>query len=210
MQTIKIIAADPFFFEEQYVPEHELSSKIYLTRIERLRKRMHQDKLDWVLIYGDRERFANISTSPPTTVAEEALLLISKEGRRAIIVGNEGWDYTLQIPYEIERFLYRGFSLQGQVRDTTAALTDILTSLGITKDSMVGITGYKYFIDGECPDPTIATTSPLPAHPHLHARRPEEVRNYTRTLTGLGEGISPSPQQREVAWAEARAVKAAV
>ena len=212
MQTIKIIAADPFFFEEQYVPEHELSSKIYLTRIERLRKRMHQDKLDWVLIYGDREHFANIEYfSTYDCRFEEALLLISKEGRRAIIVGNEGWDYTLQIPYEIERFLYRGFSLQGQVRDTTAALTDILTSLGITKDSMVGITGYKYFIDGECPDPDHSYDLPHYLLTLIFTLADQKkCINYTRTLTGLGEGIRLTlTSAEEVAWAEARAVKAA-
>jgi len=212
MQTIKIIAADPFFFEEQHVIEHELSSEVYLARIERLRARMHQDSLDWVLIYGDREHFANIEYfSTYDCRFEEALLLISKEGRRAIIVGNEGWDYALQIPYAIERYRYRGFSLQGQVRDTTAALTDILTSLSITKDSTIGITGYKYFIDGECPDPEHSWDIPHYLLTLIFAvADAAKCRNYTRALTGLGEGIRLTlTSAEEVAWAEARAVKTA-
>ncbi len=212
MQTIKIIASDPFFFEEQHVKEHELSSDVYLKRIERLRERIQQDNLDWVLLYGDREHFANIEYfSTYDCRFEEALLLISKEGRRAIIVGNEGWDYTLQIPYEIERFRYRGFSLQGQVRDTTATLTNILTSLGITKDSTIGITGYKYFIDGECPDPDSSYDIPHYLLTLIFTvAESKKCRNYTRALTGLDEGIRLTvTSAEEVAWAEARAVKTA-
>jgi hypothetical protein len=212
MQTIKIIASDPFFFEKQHVAAHELSPSVYLTRIERLRKRMEQDRLDWTIIYGDREHFANIEYfSTYDCRFEEALLLISKSGRRAIIVGNEGWDYTLQIPYEIERYRYRGFSLQGQVRDTTASLAAILTDIGITRQDTVGITGYKYFIEGECPDPEHSWDLPHYLLQLIFSVADEKkCSNYTRALTGLGEGIRLTiTEAEEVAWAEAQAVKAA-
>ncbi len=212
MQTIKIIASDPFFFEEQHVEQHTLSPSIYLNRIERLVRRMEEDNLDWTIIYGDREHFANIEYfSTYDCRFEEALLLIAKSGKRAIIVGNEGWDYTLQIPYAIERYLYRGFSLQGQVRDTTDSLTSTLKTLGITTKDKVGITGYKYFIEGECPDPDHSYDLPHYLLNLLFSTVDEKrCRNYTKALTGLGEGIRLTiTEAEEVAWAEGQAVKAA-
>lgn len=212
MHTIKIIASDPFFFEEQQVASHALSTGVYLRRIDRLIARMASDGIDWTIIYGDREHFANIEYfSTYDCRFEEALILISQTGRRAIIVGNEGWDYTLQIPYEIERYLYRGFSLQGQVRDSCDCLLSILKKLGITKSEAVGITGYKYFIEGECPDPDHSYDLPHYLLNLIFSIADEKrCRNYTKALTGLGEGIRLTiTDAEEAAWAEAQAVKTA-
>jgi hypothetical protein len=212
MTPIKIIKTDPFFFEEQHVPMITLPKEIYLDRIDRLTARMRKDNIDQVLIWGDREHFANIEYfSTYDCRFEEGLLVINKNGGRAIIVGNEGWDYTLQIPYEIDRHLYRGFSLQGQVRTTIDTLTEILTSLGISKESRIGVVGYKYFLEGECPDPLHTYDVPHYLMQLLFELGDEKkIQNYTTALTGLPDGIRMRLYSAtEVAWVEARAVKVA-
>jgi hypothetical protein len=64
---------------------------------------------------------------------EEALLILSLEQRPALVVGNEGLDYSAIIPFNLQKVLFQSFSLVGQPRGKSKSLKEIYQSAGIQK-----------------------------------------------------------------------------
>ncbi|QTQ11941.1 hypothetical protein HRI96_06875 [Treponema parvum] len=206
MSCVKIVNTDQFFFEEQNVPRPIFEEKDYQVRIDRLLKEIKSDGLDFVVIYGDREHFANIEYfSSYDCRFEEGLLIISREGEKSIVTGNEGYAYSFQIPYEIKRYLYQNFSLQGQPRNKSNDLDSVLRSVGLNKKSKIGVVGYKYFYEDEkhifdLPQYIMETL--------YDVGDKDNIINYTNVLTGLDRGIRLKiTTAKEVAWAEYQAIK---
>ena len=103
-----------------------------------------------LLIYGDREHFANLAwTCNIDPRFEEALLIISQNEMPLILIGNECEGYLPHSPLyktgDIRAELYQPFSLLDQDRSKSRTLSDILSSEGMTKASKVGAVGWKYF-----------------------------------------------------------------
>src|SRR5215203_244533 len=76
------------------VPEGmpEIPAQVYAARIERLREQMERSGFAALLVYADREHSANLSYLTGFDPRfEEALLVLSKEGDPAMLVGNECW-----------------------------------------------------------------------------------------------------------------------
>lgn len=171
----------------------ELSQSIYLERLELLRQRIKDRGLDCVVLYGDREHFANIEYfSRYDCRFEEALFVIDSFGRRSIVVGNEGEAFCRFIPYDINIIRFRDFSLQGQPREGSPELSDIFKALGIVKGSRVGLSGYKYFADESRFD--------VPEYIVRELRRAagdENVVNFTKELTGLPNGLRMTVRRPE-------------
>ncbi|HOJ11425.1 MAG TPA: hypothetical protein PK733_12660, partial [Clostridiales bacterium] len=67
------------------------------------------------------------------------------DGKLTLLVGNEGWNYSFISPLNLERILYRNFSLQGQPRDNQPCLKEVFKNCGIDKYSNIGVIGQKYF-----------------------------------------------------------------
>lgn len=104
--------------------------------------------LDFLVVYGDREHAANIAyLSGFDPRFEEALLLLSRNGRRKLLVGNECLGYLPDGQSELEVELFQDFSLLGQPRGTSRSLGTILQEFGIGPGSRVGCAGWKYFPD---------------------------------------------------------------
>ena len=141
MKKVDIVNANPFFLEEvNYSTVPVLDSDEYLQRIDLLLERLRSRRLTHAIIYGDREHFANIEYFTGYDPRfEEALLIIDKEGKITIIVGNEGWSYSFKIPYEINRILYQNFSLQGQPREKLKPLSKVLSEVGLSSSTKIGI-----------------------------------------------------------------------
>lgn len=139
----------------------------YEQRLQKLLLRAAAQQFDAVLVYGDREHFANLAyLTGYDPRFEEALLILTHErdgflerlfGRSAppdwrpirprtpaLLVGNEGWGYAEISPIRLERILYQNFSLPGQPRDRSESLESILRAQGITAGSRVGVIGWKY------------------------------------------------------------------
>jgi hypothetical protein len=203
----------PFdIIQEESESIFHLPDEVYVRRVELLRERMAQTGTDYVIIYGDREYFANIEYfTRYDSRFEESLFILSQTGKKAIVVGNEGWAYSYYIPYEIDRLHYLHLSLQGQPRENTLALREVFTQAGISKDSRVGVVGHKYFHEGEIEDP--AHTYDLPSYmiqELFRAADEKNVTNYTKEIIGLPDGLRIILRNpAEAAFIESRAVKAA-
>jgi len=132
-----------------------LSPEIHELRIEKLRKLMAADRIDAVVIYGDREHCANIAyLCGYDPRFEESILIVGKEGIPALLVGNEGWGYCELAPLPVKRILFQSLSLLGQDRSKSKSLEMIFNEEGISKGSQIGVAGWKYFFTEEFTNPS--------------------------------------------------------
>jgi hypothetical protein len=109
---------------------------------------------DWLVVYADREHFANIlflSGFEPRF--EEALLLLGPQDRRVLVVGNEGLGYTpvARLP-GLDVRLAQSLSLMGQDRSKAPAVEAVLRDSGLAKGQSIGVAGWKYMEAAEWPD----------------------------------------------------------
>lgn len=136
--------------------EPKISAEIYLDRLERLRKK--SKPYTHLLVYGDREHFANIQyLTGYDPRFEEALLIVDiQEDQQWMLIGNEGIGYleTSPIKEQLKPVLYQPFSLLAQPRNRSKPLKTILTEADINQNSTVGVAGWKYYTQQESPDPT--------------------------------------------------------
>ncbi len=100
---------------------------------------------DWVVVYGDREHYANITyliNFDPRF--EEALFILGPDGSRTLVVGNEDMGYGAVLPFPVNMVLAQSLSLSGQQRDTSPRLVDVLSKIGIRKAQTASVIGWKY------------------------------------------------------------------
>jgi Xaa-Pro aminopeptidase len=210
MVTIKQCPLEIITEETEY--PFYLPDSIYTQRVNLLRDRMARTGTEYVIIFGDREHFANIEYFTRYDCRfEEGLFILSAKGEKTIVVGNEGMSYSRYIPFETNRILFRHFSLQGQPRNGTPALRQIFADVGINKNSKVGVIGFKYFNAGEVEDPGHTYDVPAYIMEELFRTADEKnVVNFTSHLTSLPDGIRMiirTPE--EAAYIEYQAVKTA-
>jgi Xaa-Pro aminopeptidase len=148
--------------------------------------------VDWVLVYGDREHFGNLTYLTNLDPRfEEALLLLGPAGRRVLILGNECMGYTSVVPVEMEFELCQTLSLMAQKRDAAPRLYDVLKKIGVESGQSVGMVGWKYLEPEEWQDPDFPAF--LPAYFVEVARAvvgPKgKITDVTRCLMHSLEGL---------------------
>ena len=165
-------------------------------------------KTTHLVVYGDREHFANIHYFTGYDPRfEEALLILSRDQEPVLLVGNEGLSYSEIIPYAIKRVLFQSLSLAGQPRETNrTVLSDTIIQAGIDKNSVVGIIGIKYYVAEETDD--FLHTIDIP---HFIAKAFEsrscQIINVTDIMIHPGYGIRTTVDIDEMAILELAAAK---
>jgi hypothetical protein len=140
----------PAFGVEQDFPE--LSLEIYQARMASAVRRLSEAGLDCLVVYGDREHFANLAYLTGFDPRfEEALFLIDAQGRKLLIVGNESLGYLPDPRLGHEVVLFQEFSLLGQPRSASRPLREIFGDFGIRTGTQAGCVGWKCF-DGPLVD----------------------------------------------------------
>ncbi|MCE5326345.1 MAG: aminopeptidase P family N-terminal domain-containing protein [Planctomycetaceae bacterium] len=133
----------PDFGREARQPQ--IPNELYRRRMAAAEARMERAGLDVLVVYGDREHFANVMYLTGFDPRfEEALLLIGG-GRKLLLVGNECMGYLPDEALGIKAELFQEFSLPGQPRGNSRALRAILSDFGIARGTRVGCAGWKYF-----------------------------------------------------------------
>jgi Xaa-Pro aminopeptidase len=128
----------------------------YAARVAAARQRAPAAGYDALIVYADREHFANLAYLTGFDPRfEEALLVLPPEGPPTLLVGNEGLAYTAISPLPLRRVLYQTFSLLSQPRSSSPPLATALRDAGIgtTGSQRVGVAGWKYFVAAETPAP---------------------------------------------------------
>jgi Xaa-Pro aminopeptidase len=111
--------------------------------------------LDALVVYADREHFANLSYLTGYDPRFEESLLIMVPGRAPVLlVGNEGVAYAAVVPSCVEVVLYQSLSLVNQDRSASPRLPVVLGKAGLGDGvRRVGIAGWKYFGVSEADSP---------------------------------------------------------
>src|SRR5262245_50774429 len=112
---------------------------------ERCRQAYSAASCDWLVVYGDREHYANLAYLTNFDPRfEEAVLLLGPHETRMLLVGNEGLGYAGMVSLRLNITLCQSFSLMGQDRSLSPHLLDILSDAGIERGQSVGVVGWKY------------------------------------------------------------------
>jgi len=181
----------------------ELSS-----RVAGLRASMDERHFSHLVIYGDREHFANIAWLTGFDPRfEETLLILGAKPEPLILVGNECEAYlgisALSAAGRLRQERFQSFSLLGQPRERSRPLREILTEEGIGPDARVGVVGYKYFSEAEFPDAVHAIDVPAYLADTLRGlASPDQVVNATDLLMHPGYGLRARCSPQEIAYFE--------
>ena len=125
--------------------EPQIEAATYAARIEAALAAATARGLDLLIVWGDREHFANLAYLTAVDPRfEEAMLVLRRGATPRLVVGNEGWGYAGLSPVPHERVLFQEFSLLGQPRTDSATLEDMLAGCGIAAGQRIGIAGWKY------------------------------------------------------------------
>ena len=177
-------------------------------RIGASRSTMERLGLTHLVVYSDREHFANLAYLTGFDPRfEEAVLIIARQGDPLLVVGNECEGYLTVSPLYVagklrsERF--QSFSPLNQPRGSSRLIKEIFTDEGIGKDAVVGCVGWKYFSDSEHPDGTHAIDLPAYLVDTLRELAGwENVWNATAILMHPDDGLRTLCSPSEIAYFE--------
>ena len=178
------------------------------SRMAAVRVRMDRAGLSHLVVYGDREHFANLAyLSGFDPRFEESILIIGSQAIPLLVVGNECEGYLPVSPLYMagklrgERF--QPFSLLDQPRDDSRLMRDILAGEGIGPKTRVGCVGWKYF--GEAEHPNAAHAIELPSYLVDTLRELagwENVTNANAILMSPRDGLRTICSPAEIAYFE--------
>ncbi len=180
----------------------------FSSRIDAARRSMDRMGLTHLVVYGDREHFANLAYLTGFDPRfEEALLVIGLEETPLLLIGNECEGYLPISPLysagKLRSELYQPFSLLNQPRDRSRLIEEIFADEGIGESSTVGCVGWKYFSDAEHPDGAHAIEIPAYLVDTLRdlAGR-ENVVNATSIFMNPRNGLRALCSPAEIAYFE--------
>jgi Xaa-Pro aminopeptidase len=177
-------------------------------RFAALRERMQEEKLTHIVVFADREHFANLTYLTGFDPRfEEVLMIVGMKAKPLILVGNECEAYlgfsTLYRAGQLRHERFQSFSLLDQPRERSRALREIFSEEGICKESSVGAVGYKYFSQSEqakaahaldIPSYLADTLRELAGH--------HNVTNATAIFMHPGHGLRARCTANEIAYFE--------
>ena len=180
----------------------------FRTRLEKVRERMERRGLTHLVVYGDREHFANLAYLTNFDPRfEEAVLVVRADRDPLLIVGNECESYLPVSPLwqagQLRSERFQDFSLLNQPRGDSRALIDIFRDEGVGAGAAVGCVGWKYYGEPgamDVPAYIVDVLRSLAGH--------ERVINATDLLMHPGYGLRSACSAAEIAFFEYSAVKA--
>jgi len=194
-RTHRIIQVDWPEFGQAAYPQQAPASE-FAKRINDLRAMMGERELTHLVVYGDREHFANLAYLTGFDPRfEEALLILAPSRNPLLVVGNECEAYLGVSPLfndgKLRKERFQPFSLLNQPRNQSRFIHEIFAGEGIGETSMVGCVGWKYFSDGEHPDARFAIDIPSYRRHAAGASRKESCSQ----LDGFADASGLRPAQ---------------
>ena len=175
---------------------------------------MEERKLTHLVVYGEREHFANLAYLTGFDPRfEEAVLIVGPAATPLLVVGNECEAYVEVSPLfgagKLRRERFQPFSLLNQPREHSRQIRDIFAGEGISDTAMVGCAGWKYFSDREVPDAQHALELPAYLVDTLRSLAGRErVVNATDLFMHPGYGLRTFCSPADIAYFEYTSVQA--
>jgi len=182
-------------------PPPATSDDEHIARIEAAQAAFERYGIDYLVVYGDREYFADLYYLTGVDLRfEEGLYVLGREGRGTLLLGNEN-----HATWSVERrgimvSRYQAFSPAGQRRDAPVLLDDLLRSAGLYSGVRVGVAGGKAIDAGYVENPDAAISAP--AYVVDGIRRVvggESVRNVDALFTDPEQGLRATVSVHELA-----------
>lgn len=179
---------------------------LYEARIERALNLAKQEGLSHLVVYADREHFANLHYFTGFDPRfEEALLLLTEGKKPLLLVGNEGFSYCKVISFDIDIMLYYNFNLAGMPRfeETIDSIQEAFDKIEINEESRVGLVGWKFYDDCEGLDGRYIYDVPHYIVESLKKRVKEgRIENATSLLSCASKGLRSNLEAQELAVLE--------
>lgn len=188
-------------------PEPLLPAALYERRLRAVRARMDDLGLDALLVYADREHYANgafLTGFDPRF--EEALIAILPAGDPVVITGNESVSLVPFTAIPTTAVLCQSLSLPAQARTERPLLTDALAQAGVGVDSVAGLVGWKPIPAGDRLGGEAAFAVPQFMHAQI-ASHCGRLVDATAVLMGL-HGLRADSEADQLALNEHRATRA--
>lgn len=190
------------------LPEFELPRELptipaatYAARVQALYSAMEARGLDAVVVYGDREHFANTAYLTGFDPRYEESMMIFIPGKTPrMLVGNESVNYAGITPYPVDIVRLSKLSLVGQPDPGDLTMSALLKDAGFADRAIdrVGIAGWKYW--------TGTGTENWIDAPHFIvseiAALVGSVENATDIFTGFGAGLRLNNDVDQIAYFE--------
>lgn len=117
---------------------------------------MERAKLDALVIYGDLEHGSNLEYLIGFLPRfEEALLVLHKNGKAYLLLGNENLGKAVHARIQAEAIHVPHFSLPNQPMKDDADFCSYLSAAGLRKGMRTGIVGWKMFTSAYCDNRTL-------------------------------------------------------
>ncbi|MCL4875354.1 MAG: hypothetical protein KJ064_01785 [Anaerolineae bacterium] len=176
----------------------------YESRLRAARAAMDDRNLTHLVVYADREHFANLAYLTGFEPRfEESLLILGPRDTALLIVGNECEGYLPISPLwaanKLRHERFQPFSLLNQPREHSRMLKAIFLDEGIKRQSKIGCVGWKYFTASE----HHAHAIDLPAYIVDTLRElAESVTNVTDIFMHPGHGLRTFCSPADIAYFE--------
>jgi Xaa-Pro aminopeptidase len=173
-------------------------------RLAAIRAAMAAAGLEALVIYGDREHFANLHWATGFDPRfEEALLIVRPEGAPLLVAGNECLPYTAVSPLvaagRVRTALCGSLSLLSQPRG--GERLDRILARELPRGGRIGTAGWKYWGADEVDDPAHALDVPAVIADLLRGIG-SEVVNATALFMDPGTGLRARVDAPEIARLE--------
>jgi hypothetical protein len=169
---------------------------------------MEQEGFTHLVVYGDREHFANILYITGLDPRyEEVILIVSPDRSPLLLLGNECFGYAKVSPLcvsgEMRTEKFQPLSLLDQPKGESRSLREIFHSEGFQSASQVGCAGWKYFAPGELADAQRALEIPCFIADTLRDIAGfQNVRNATHIFMNPESGLRSFASASEIAYFE--------
>jgi Xaa-Pro aminopeptidase len=213
VSTVKrVVGLERIGVPELLVPEEQpqLPAAEYERRLAALRGLVSADA---IVVYADREHFANVSFLCGFDPRFEEALLVLADGRPTLIAGTESLALAALLPIDANVLHCPSLGLMGQDREQGLRVADALAEAGVRPGGSVAVAGWKSFEPGELGP----TGTPIAAPAFLVDTIRELVgcggalADATGVLTNPVDGLRTTVGADQIAafeWAAARAARA--
>lgn len=141
--TLQTVTTPPNYPE---VPQVFLTEATMIERKQKVLKRMQAAGIDTLILYADKEHGSNFEYLTGFFPRfEEALLVLTAEGKADYIMGNENLKMVSHARLAGTLHHCPLFSLPNQPMEAEEDLAQILATIGIGTSSRIGLVGWKMF-----------------------------------------------------------------
>ena len=179
-----------------------LTDETMAQRLNKVLSAMTHESIDSLIIYADKEHGSNFEYLTGFIPRfEEGLLVVRKDGTAHLILGNENLKMAQYCRVKANLLHTPFFSLPNQPMDNEKSLSALFDEIDFSKDSKIGIVGWKMFTSANFDNSKIFDIPYFIMDAINNMHTPAEIVNATHLFIG-GNGVRCVNNANEIAHYE--------